>query len=413
MALDREAIRSRYRLVRGRTEALAAPLSAEDAMVQSMPDASPTKWHLAHTTWFFEEFVLGPAGVRPIRGDELWRVLFNSYYEAAGPRHPRAARGVLARPSLEAVMAWRSRVDGAIEDLLTVADDAALVATLLGTHHEEQHQELILTDAKHALYGNPLRPAYCTSQPTVPKSTPPMAFHDHEEVVAEMGAPATGFAFDNERPRYKVIVAPFRLASRLVTNAEYAAFIDDGGYRRAELWLSDGWAALQSNGWSTPLYWERDGGSWSTFGMGGMQPLDLRAAVAHVSYYEADAYARWSGGRLPTEFEWEIVAATQTVDGTFLETSRLAPGGAPHGTGPQQMFGDAWEWTASAYGPYARFRPLAGMLGEYNGKFMSGQMVLRGGSCFSPRDHLRASYRNYFPPGARWQVTGIRLAQDA
>jgi ergothioneine biosynthesis protein EgtB len=414
--LDCEAIRSRYRFVRRRTEALAAPLSAEDAMVQSMPDASPTKWHLAHTTWFFEEFVLGPAGVRSTQDDELWRVLFNSYYEAAGPRHPRAARGALSRPSLDAVLSWRSRVDGAIEDLLSIADEATLGATLLGTHHEEQHQELLLTDVKHALFGNPLRPAYSASQPAgaaCAPGTPPMAYGDHEEVVADMGAPPTGFAFDNERPRSKVIVPPFRLASRLVTNAEYAAFIDDRGYQRAELWLSDGWASVQSNGWCAPLYWEQDGGGWSTFGMGGTQPLDLSAAVAHVSYYEADAYARWAGARLPTEFEWESVAAPLTVEGTFLESSRLAPAASPDGVGPHQMFGDAWEWTGSAYRPYARFRPLAGALGEYNGKFMSGQMVLRGGSCFSPQGHLRASYRNYFPPGARWQVTGIRLAKDA
>jgi ergothioneine biosynthesis protein EgtB len=411
--LDCEDIRSRYRLVRSRTEALAAPLSPEDAMVQSMPDASPTKWHLAHTTWFFEEFVLGPAGVRSTRDDELWRVLFNSYYEAAGPRHPRAARGALSRPSLEAVVSWRSRVDDAIEDLLSVADDGTLGATLLGTHHEEQHQELILTDVKHALFGNPLRPAYSGSRLAGPTgSAPPMAYGDHEEVVVEVGAPPSGFAFDNERPRCKVVVPPFRLASRLVTNAEYAAFIDDGGYDRAELWLSDGWAAVEASRWCAPLYWERHGGGWSTFGMGGMQPLDLCAAVAHVSYYEADAYARWAGARLPTETEWESVAATLKVEGTFLETSRLAPAASRDGAGPHQMFGDAWEWTGSAYRPYARFRPLSGALGEYNAKFMSGQMVLRGGSCFSPQGHLRASYRNYFPPGARWQVTGIRLAGD-
>jgi ergothioneine biosynthesis protein EgtB len=411
--LEREAIRSRYRLVRARTEALAAPLSAEDAMVQSMPDASPTKWHLAHTTWFFEEFVLGPAGAPATRENELWRVLFNSYYEAAGPRHPRAARGMLARPSLDAVMTWRSRIDGAMEALLSVTDEATLGAIELGTHHEEQHQELLLTDAKHAFHENPLRPAYRTSPREPAKSPPPMAFDERGAVVTAVGAPASGFAFDNERPNCEVIIPAFRFASRLVTNAEYAAFVEDGGYRRADLWLSDGWAAVQSNGWWAPLYWERDGAGWSTFGMGGMEPLDLHAAVAHVSYYEADAYARWAGARLSTEFEWESVAATQTVNGTFLETSRLAPGASPHASGPQQLFGDAWEWTASAYGPYPRFRPLAGTLGEYNGKFMSGQMVLRGGSCFSPRDHLRASYRNYFPPGARWQVTGIRLARDA
>jgi ergothioneine biosynthesis protein EgtB len=411
--LEREAIRSRYRMVRARTEALAAPLSAEEAMVQSMPDASPTKWHLAHTTWFFEEFVLGPAGAPVTREHELWRVLFNSYYEAAGPRHPRGARGMLARPSLDAVMTWRSRIDGAMEALLSVAEEATLGAIELGTHHEEQHQELLLTDAKHAFHGNPLRPAYRTSPREPAKSPPPMAFDERDAVVTEVGAPARGFAFDNERPNCEVIVPAFRFGSRLVTNAEYAAFIDDGGYRRADLWLSDGWAAVQSNGWCAPLYWERDGAGWSTFGMGGMEPLDLHAAVAHVSYYEADAYARWAGARLPTEFEWESIAATQSVNGTFLETSRLAPGASPHASGPQQLFGDAWEWTASAYGPYPRFRPLAGTLGEYNGKFMSGQMVLRGGSCFSPRDHLRASYRNYFPPGARWQVSGIRLARDA
>jgi ergothioneine biosynthesis protein EgtB len=414
--LDRDGITRRYARVRARTEALVAPLSAEDAMVQSMPDASPAKWHLAHTTWFFEEFVLARFDRAHRWHDERWRVLYNSYYEAVGPRHARSARGILSRPSLEEVHAWRRAVDQRVLALLERGDETVLATTLLGTHHEEQHQELILTDIKHALYGNPLFPAYRKHLPAASDDTtssPPIwvAFH---EAVGSIGSEGESFAFDNEIPRHRVLVGPFAMASCLVTNAEYAEFIDDGGYDRAALWLSDGWDAVRSGEWRAPLYWEgREGDAGGrAFGFDGVRALDARAPVSHVSFYEADAYARWAGARLPTEQEWESVAGSHPVAGNFVESALLAPAVARGGTAVTQLFGDAWEWTASAYRPYPRFRPLQGALGEYNGKFMSGQMVLRGGSCLSPADHLRASYRNFFPPGARWQMTGIRLARD-
>ncbi|HEY1692366.1 MAG TPA: ergothioneine biosynthesis protein EgtB [Polyangiaceae bacterium] len=410
-----EEVLRRYLCVRARTEALAAPLSAEDAMVQSMPDASPAKWHLAHTTWFFAEFVLAPfeGGGRgpPLWPDERWRVLFNSYYEAVGPRHVRAARGVLSRPSLDEVQAWRAAVDTRMAEVIPDLPGDALAAALLGTHHEEQHQELLLTDAKHALHASELRPSYLPrASARAPVPAPALRWADFSGGVVAIGHAGQGFAFDNEAPSHEAFVAPFRLASRLVTNAEYRGFVEDGGYRRPDLWLSDGWAAAQAACWTSPLYWEEDG---AAFGMHGVEALDPAAPVAHVSHYEADAYARWSGARLPTEHEWEHAAHRAPVEGNFVDDGRLAPAPAPAGEGVTQAFGDAWEWTASAYLPYPRFRTAPGALGEYNGKFMSGQMVLRGGSCFSARDHLRATYRNFFPPGARWQVTGIRLARDA
>jgi ergothioneine biosynthesis protein EgtB len=412
--VDIDALIRRYRQVRARTEALAAPLSAEDMLLQSMPDASPTKWHLAHTTWFFEEFVLAPFDSGHRWSDERWRVLFNSYYEAAGPRHPRAARGLLSRPSASEVRAWRARVDERMLALLARGDARALPVTLLGTHHEEQHQELILTDAKHALSANPLRPAYAIRQHAddLPGSPAPLEWTVFDGQLAWVGHDGPEFAFDNEGPRHKAFVGPFRLAARLVTNVEYARFIEDGGYERPELWLSDGWAAAAAEGWKAPLYWAGAGGSWSAFTLHGVEPLASAAPVTHVSFYEADAYARWAGYRLPTEAEWEIAASGQPVEGNFLESGLLSPSPATGAGRPLQLFGDAWEWTGSAYLPYPRFRPVAGALGEYNGKFMSGQMVLRGGSCLSPRGHLRASYRNFFPPGIRWQMAGIRLATD-
>ncbi|HEY3817391.1 MAG TPA: ergothioneine biosynthesis protein EgtB [Polyangiaceae bacterium] len=410
--IDREALSLRYARVRARTDALAAPLSPEDAMVQSMPDASPAKWHLAHTTWFFEEFVLAPHEPGHRWPDERWRVLFNSYYEAVGPRHARPARGLLSRPPLDEVRAWRSRVDARVLELLPSLGGAALEAVSLGTHHEEQHQELLLTDVQHALSGSELRPAY-TDRPLAASpagSAAPLAWTSFDEAVVDLGHAGDGFAFDNETPRHRALVGPFRLASRLVTNGEYRAFVDDGGYDRAELWLADGWAAAKSGAWRGPLYWD-DAGE-HAFGMRGMQPLDPALPVAHVSHYEADAFARWAGARLPTEPEWERAAQGRAVEGNFVDSGRLATSPA-RGEGMAQLFGDVWEWTGSAYLPYPRFRPLEGALGEYNGKFMSGQMVLRGGSCFSPREHLRASYRNFFPPHARWQVSGVRLARDA
>jgi ergothioneine biosynthesis protein EgtB len=410
--VDRDALIRRYEQVRARTEALAAPLSAEDMLLQSMPDASPTKWHLAHTTWFFEEFVLAPFDPGHRWHDERWRFLFNSYYEAAGPRHPRAARGLLSRPSLDEVRTWRARVDERMRAFLTRADAKALAVVLLGTHHEEQHQELILTDVKHALAGNPLRPAYANRQHAVDgRPDGGLEWLSVDGQVAWIGHEGSAFAFDNEGPRHRVFADAFLFASRLVTNAEYRRFIDDGGYERPELWLSDGWATATAEGWKAPLYWERAGQSWNAFTFHGVEPLADAAPVSHVSLYEADAYARWAGKRLPTEAEWEIVASGRAVEGNFVESSRLEPAPAPGG-GSLQLFGDVWEWTGSAYLPYPKFRPAVGALGEYNGKFMSGQMVLRGGSCLSPRAHLRASYRNFFPPQVRWQMSGIRLATD-
>jgi ergothioneine biosynthesis protein EgtB len=380
-----------------------------------MPDASPAKWHLAHTTWFFEEFVLA----RYERGhrwpDDRWRPLFNSYYDAVGARHPRPLRGTLSRPPLSDVRAWRAACDERMTALLADCGEEALSIALLGTHHEEQHQELILTDIKHALWSNGLRPPYSRTPSEALPATHgrAVAWVAREGSTVSIGAEGAGFAFDNEMAAHPAVVAAFALASRLVTNGEYARFIEDGGYRRPELWLSDGWAAVQTVGWQAPLYWERgtDGG-WIEFGLRGLQPLALGAPVVHVSYYEADAYARWSDARLPTEAEWESVAREVPVAGVFLEGGALAPSPVSGTDGVKRLFGDAWEWTASAYLPYPRFRPQRGALGEYNGKFMSGQMVLRGGSCFSPRDHLRATYRNFFAPAARWQMSGIRLARD-
>ncbi len=424
--MERSAVIQRYQGVRARTLALAAPLSAEDMLVQSMADASPTKWHLAHTTWFFEEFVLARFDPAHRWADERWRILFNSYYESAGPRHPRMARGLLSRPSLREVRAWRARVDEQMLALLVSASPEALAVTRLGTHHEEQHQELLLTDIKHALAANPLRPAYASPPPAAPSDEPggaPLRWRAYEECIARVGHDGSGFAFDNEGPQHRVLVGGFLLASRLVTNREYARFIDDGGYERPELWLSDGWSTAKAEGHAAPLYWERDEPGWKHFTLQGTRPLEEDAPVSHASFYEADAYARWAGGRLPTESEWEMAATSLAVGGNFLESGRLAPapvesreargrGQEEDGDPVAQLFGDAWEWTASAYLPYPKFRPLTGALGEYNGKFMSGQMVLRGGSCLSPQAHLRASYRNFFPPHARWQMTGIRLARD-
>ncbi|MGA3124191.1 MAG: ergothioneine biosynthesis protein EgtB [Polyangiaceae bacterium] len=415
--ISREAVLSRYRRVRRRTEALVEPLSVEDMSVQSMPDASPTKWHLAHTTWFFEEFVLARFASAHRWHDERWRALFNSYYEAVGPRHPRPERGLLSRPSIEQIWTWRIRVDEQIEALLSRADPEAIATTLLGTHHEQQHQELILTDIKHAFSRNELHPAY--SSATAPSETPPSARAGLEwlsvaERVAGAGHSSDGFAFDNERPRHRLIVTPFAIADRLVTNAEYMHFIEDGAYGRPELWLADGWATVRTCGWIAPLYWEGHAGAWRRFTLWGLQDLEPNAPVSHVSLYEADAYARWANARLPTEYEWEVAAeqrADEIGEGNFIESGWLEPVvAAPDRS---QFFGDAWEWTGSAYLPYPRFRPLAGPLGEYNGKFMSGQVVLRGGSCLSPRDHIRATYRNFFSPATRWQVSGIRLARDA
>ena len=405
----------RYREVRARSIALAAPLSAEDAMVQSMPDASPAKWHLAHTTWFFERFVLGARdGYAPV--DPQWDYLFNSYYNSVGPMHARPRRGLVSRPSLAEVLDYREQVDERMARRFEAGDldaDAARVL-LLGTHHEQQHQELLLTDIKHALWRNPLGPAYRDDLVHRAGDATPLRWVAYDEAVVETGAApwpqAPAFAYDNESPRHRVLVAAHTLASRPVSNAEYARFVDDGGYADPALWLSDGWARLQAEGWQRPLYWHEDGVR--EFTLAGWRERDPHAPACHLGHYEADAFARWAGARLPTEAEWEQAAAGAAVDGNFADAGALHPQAANGGEGVQQLFGDAWEWTSSAYTAYPGFRPLPGSLGEYNGKFMSGQVVLRGGSCATPRDHVRASYRNFFPPHARWQFSGLRLAKD-
>ncbi|GAB4529504.1 MAG: ergothioneine biosynthesis protein EgtB [Amphiplicatus sp.] len=418
---DRAAWRARYDSVRENTMALAAPLSAEDQQVQSMPDASPTKWHLAHTSWFFETFVLSPhaAGYAPFHPD--YGYLFNSYYEAVGARHPRPERGLLTRPALADIHRYRAHADGAMARFIESAPDALWreVAPLveLGLHHEEQHQELILMDVKHLFSMNPLKPAYRPYAPHEARSAAPMGWESFEGGLYEIGHDGTGFAFDNEGPRHKVWLEPFQLADRLVTNAEYCAFIEDGGYERPELWLADGWAAARAEGWTAPLYWRRAEEGWRVFALAGEQPMNSVEPVSHVSYYEADAYARWAGRRLAREAEWEVAAARlpegARAAGNFRERGALHPLPARPEPGLRQMFGDLWEWTQSPYAPYPGFKPAAGAVGEYNGKFMSGQMALRGGAAVTPAAHIRATYRNFFPPGARWAFSGIRLADDA
>jgi len=398
----------RFERVRARTVALCAPLSAEDQQVQPMADASPAKWHLAHTTWFFEELVLGDASFDPAFG-----FLFNSYYEALGPRVERARRGMVTRPSLERVHEYRAAVDARVRSALEQgALDAAARARLeLGLNHEEQHQELILTDAAYALGTQPLQPAYRNDLSRAPLGEiAPMGFRALSGGTFAIGADARGFAFDNERPRHDVVVRPFSLATRPIANAEVLAFIADDGYGDPRHWLSDGWQTVQREGWRAPLYWNADGTLWE---LAGARAIDPAETACHLSYYEADAIARWLGARLPTEAEWEIAAAGVAPDrGNFADDDRLHPSRGDGSEAVAQMFGDVWEWTSSSYSPYPGFRPLAGALGEYNGKFMSGQQVLRGGSCFTPRGHVRASYRNFFPPAARWQMTGARIARD-
>lgn len=409
------ALAARYAGIRARSVALAAPLSAEDAMVQSMPDASPTKWHLAHTTWFFERFVLANRpGYAPFNPD--WHYLFNSYYQSIGPAHARPQRGLLSRPSLQEVLHYRAEVD---QQVIALVQAGVLDATthhqlLLGLQHEQQHQELLLTDIKHALWCNPLQPAYRDDLACSPSTAVPLRWQESPEQIVEIGAPAwpahAGFAYDNESPVHRVLVPAHALANRPVSNDEYRQFVAAGGYREPAHWMSEGWALCQAEHWQHPMYW--DDALQREFTLGGWRALDPHAPVCHLSYYEADAYARWRGLRLPTEFEWEAAAAGQPVDGHFADADRLHPAGGREAP-LQQLFGDVWEWTSSAYGAYPGFRPFAGHLGEYNGKFMNGQWILRGGSCATPAGHVRASYRNFFAPSARWQFAGLRLARDA
>lgn len=410
----------RFRAVRARTEALAAPLSPEDQQLQSMPACSPTKWHRAHTSWFFEAFVLGPRGVAPV--DPRAGFLWNSYYEAVGPRHPRPQRGLLSRPSCDEVAAYRRAVDGEVVALLTRLDDAevaALAPTLaLGLAHEEQHQELILTDVLHALAQQPFAPRYRASAPprAPAPAAPPLTYTTFAGGLIELGHRGDGFAFDNEGPAHRAWLAPFALADRLITLGEVRAFVADGGYRTASLWLAAGWDFIRAHAIGAPAYTDAADGAWQQFGLDGRRPLDDGEPATFVSLYEADAIARWLGGRLPTEAEWEHAARDRPVRGGFLAadvaTSALAPGAAEPGP-LAQLYGAAWQWTASPYAAYPGYRAGAGALGEYNGKFMIDQHVLRGGSCFTPPGHVRPTYRNFWPADTRFQVTGVRLARDA
>jgi ergothioneine biosynthesis protein EgtB len=410
-ALPREALEPAWRLVRALSATLTEGLTPEDQALQSMPDASPTKWQLAHTTWFFETLVLLPhlPGYRLF--DERFPRLFNSYYESLGPRHPRPQRGLLSRPSLDQVWAYRRHVDEAIERLIEHGSAAAWAAAApvleLGLHHEQQHQELMLTDLLHLFSLNPLAPAWRSAAPQ-PEAPAPLRWHGIDAGLVEIGHAGPGFAFDNESPRHRVFLPPFELADRLVTNAEYQAFIDDGGYREPRWWLSDGWATVQAQGWSAPPYWRDEG---RQFTLHGLQAIDPAAPVAHLSGYEAAAYAAWAGARLPTEFEWETAAAVLGDDArrTRYQLDHMLPRQPAAG----RLSGELWQWTSSAYAPYPGFRPLPGPAAEYNGKFMINQLVLRGGSCATPPGHGRLTYRNFFPPAARWQFSGLRLAREA
>jgi len=401
--------------VRGLTTSLAAPLSDADATAQSMPDASPAKWHLAHTSWFFETFVLRDhvAGYVPFDAD--WAFLFNSYYETEGARHVRARRGMLTRPSLAEVLAYRAHVDARVKDAMSSLSPDAMALVELGCHHEQQHQELLLTDIQHLLSENPLKPALWAAQSAMPAPVPePIRWIEGREGRVEIGHEGTGFAFDCEGPRHAVLLTPHALAHRPITNGEWIEFIDDGGYADPRHWLSDGWSWVKAETVEAPLYWQRTEGRWMRFGLDGLRPVNPVAPVTHISLYEADAFASWAGARLPTEAEWESAAeGLNPAEGNFLDEAKaVRPRASTNHGGLSQMFGDVWEWTGSAYRPYPGFRPAEGAVGEYNGKFMSGQFVLRGGSCATPRGHMRASYRNFFYPHQRWQFTGLRLARD-
>jgi ergothioneine biosynthesis protein EgtB len=403
------SLQAEYERIRSLTLALCATLEPEDTVVQSMPDVSPTKWHLAHVTWFFERFVLEDFDSSYRRLNDHYDYLFNSYYYSAGNMHARPKRGLLTRPTFAEVIAYRSHVDGAMQSLLGQrGDDSELQErVVLGLNHEQQHQELLLTDIKHVFSRNPMLPAVNASL-QVPESMSPAAYSFDTGVsgIHEVGASGGGFCFDNETPRHRALLHEHRIGSRLVTNSEYRDFIDAGGYRDSNLWLSDGWSTINERGWDRPLYWAENLDA--EFTLGGQRDIDANAPVCHVSYYEADAFARWAGARLPTEFEWETAAAAHDVRGNFLQSDywHTASGNNP------QFFGDVWEWTASPYSPYPGFVPLAGSLGEYNGKFMCNQMTVRGGSCVTSADHARASYRSFFYPDSRWQFLGIRLAKD-
>jgi ergothioneine biosynthesis protein EgtB len=409
-----ESLAARYRRIRSTTLRLCEPLQTEDYVVQSMPDASPAKWHLAHTSWFFEQFALRRFVPSYRVFHPRYEYIFNSYYQTVGPMHQRPRRGLLTRPTVEEVLRYREHVDEHMQPLVEKQsdDDRLCALATLGLNHEQQHQELLLTDLKHLFASNPLLPAY-RAQPPAPSMqviAVPMRFQACEGGAREIGASGKHFCFDNETPRHRTLVEPYALADRLITNGEYLEFVRDGGYRRAEFWLSDGWTTVAHEGWTHPIYWSD--ALDDEFTLYGLRPLDPAAPACHLSYYEADAFARWAGARLPTETEWELAAAALPVRGNLLESDAMQPQPAGDEEGLKQMFGDVWEWTASPYTAYPGFRALSGALGEYNGKFMVSQIVLRGGSCVTATDHIRATYRNFFYPQARWQFTGVRLARD-
>ncbi|HEX6065486.1 MAG TPA: ergothioneine biosynthesis protein EgtB [Longimicrobiales bacterium] len=413
----RQQLTDKYTETRSFTEKLVTGLAAEDMVVQSMTDVSPTKWHLAHTSWFFERFVLMDhlAGYTPL--DPVYLYLFNSYYQQAGERHCRDQRGYISRPTVAEVMAYRQHVDAAIRKLIAAVDEEALVEIAplltLGVHHEQQHQELLLTDIKHVFSVNPMRPVYRELKVGAPAAAvAPVAWTGFDAGVYEIGHSGPAFAYDNETPRHRVFLESFEIADRLVTNGEYLQFMNDGGYRRPELWLSLGWTMVEEHAWSEPFYWEKRDDEWMLFTLRGMERVNPSEPVCHLSYYEADAFARWAGARLPTEAEWEVAAVGVAIEGNFVEAERYHPAPAAPAEGIRQMYGDVWEWTSSAYAPYPGFRAAAGAVGEYNGKFMCNQYVLRGGSCATSRTHIRPTYRNFFPAEATWQFTGLRLARD-
>ena len=404
----------RFTEVRRETERVAAPLSPEDCAAQSMPDASPIGWHLAHTSWFFETFVIRRAQPRRPLFDPGFGYLFNSYYNAIGERVPRPMRGRITRPGLEEILEYRRHVDAAALEILGESSDPEIARLLeLGLNHEQQHQELMRTDVKHLLSSHPALPAYAEPPRTPHVEAAPLSFVRHDGGLHEIGHSGEGFAFDNEGPRHRVFTQPFEIASRPTTNGEFLRFVEAGGYADPSLWLSDGWDWIAAESIRAPLYWKRGARGFEQFTLGGVRALDPSEPVVHVSYYEADAFARWSSARLPREDEWELAASPLSVDGNFAESGCLHPRASPASNSLSSMFGDVWEWTSSPYVGYPGYAPAPGALGEYNGKFMCNRMVLRGGSCASPRSHLRATYRNFFVPSARWQFSGLRLARDA
>jgi ergothioneine biosynthesis protein EgtB len=410
-ALDQETLAARFDETRALTESLAEPLSAEDQTVQSMPDVSPTKWHRAHTSWFFETFLLAPRlpDYQPFH--PAYGFLFNSYYEGVGARHARDERGLLSRPGIEDIASYRRHVNAAMDHLFgAVLDDDGLALVELGINHEQQHQELLLMDIKHVLSRNPLDPAYAALDTPAPSEATSLSWIRHPSGTMDIGHEGSQFSFDNESPRHRVYLRPFAIGRRPVTCGEWLSFIEDGGYHHSDLWLSDGWAAAIAGQWDAPLYWSRVDDEWHIFTLAGSRPLDPAEPVCHLSYYEADAFARWAGARLPTEAEWEVHASAEAMGGNFLDRDVLHP--SPIAGDRSSPYGDVWQWTSSAYSPYPGFAPARGAVGEYNGKFMVSQYVLRGGSCATPVGHVRSTYRNFFPPAARWAFSGLRLAKD-